>query len=80
MKAVGSQVEFMKVGGFFRSERVQKINRLIEIEKYLMENDMLSTDIDVELAHQMTTIEVPISEKYTKMLQQSEESKTLKKK
>jgi hypothetical protein len=77
---VGAQTEFLRVGGFYRSERVQKINRLIEIEKYLSDNDMLSTEADAELSSHVATIEIPISEKYTKMMQQSEESKALKKK
>lgn len=31
----------MKIGGFNRSERVNKINRLIEIEQYLNERELL---------------------------------------
>jgi hypothetical protein len=38
---VGSQVGYIKIGGFNRSERVNKINRLIEIESYLAEKDLL---------------------------------------
>ena len=41
LKSVGSQVGYVKIGGFNRSERVNKINRLIEIENYLGENDLL---------------------------------------
>lgn len=39
--AVGNQVSFIKIGGFQRSERIKKINRLIEIESYLKENNLL---------------------------------------
>lgn len=38
---VGYQMNFMRIGGFNRSERVNKINRLIEIENYLQEKDLL---------------------------------------
>ncbi len=38
---MGSQVGYIKIGGFNRSERVNKINRLIEIESYLAEKDLL---------------------------------------
>jgi len=38
---VGNQVSFIKIGGFQRSERVKKINRLIEIESYLKEKNLL---------------------------------------
>ncbi|CAF0987210.1 unnamed protein product [Brachionus calyciflorus] len=39
--AVGNQVKFLKIGGFNRSERVNKINRLIDIEYYLSDNKKL---------------------------------------
>jgi len=38
---VGGQVNYMKIGGFNRCERVNKINRLIEIENYLADRDLL---------------------------------------
>jgi len=34
-------VNFLKVGGFNRQERVKKLNRLIEIEDYLNQNGLL---------------------------------------
>ena len=77
---MGSQVEFLKVGGFFRSERVQKINRLIEIEKYLADNNMISMDENTDWYSRAVCIEIPVPEKYMKIMQQSEENKTLKKK
>ncbi len=77
---MGSQVEFLKVGGFFRSERVQKINRLIEIEKYLADNNMISSDENTDWYSQAVCIEIPVPEKYMKIMQQSEENKTFKKK
>jgi hypothetical protein len=33
---------FIKIGGFNRSERVNKINRLIEIETYLRDSGVLA--------------------------------------
>ena len=39
---MGNQVSFIKIGGFQRSERVNKINRLIAIESYLKENSLLA--------------------------------------
>ena len=50
----------MKIGGFNRSERVNKINRLIEIEQYLNERELL-----VNLSEQngdikfITDLEIP---------------------
>lgn len=38
---MANQVRFLRIGGFNRSERVSKLNRLIEIEAYLAENKKL---------------------------------------
>lgn len=57
---VANQMTFMKVGGFNRSERVNKLNRLIEIENYLADQDLLvnlnEVSSDTEFVNE---IEVP---------------------
>ena len=46
--AVGCQANFLRVGGFNRSERVSKLNRLIDIEDHLIENKLLKVSNESE--------------------------------
>lgn len=53
--SVANQLSHIKIGGFSRSERVNKINRLIEIEEYLRsKSQLLEEDIK-----EFGTIEIP---------------------
>lgn len=52
--AVGCQATYLKIGGFNRAERVAKLNRLIEIEQYLAEKNMLLSSSFNEQASQVS--------------------------
>ena len=41
IKSVAKQAKFLRIGGINKSERLEKVNRLIEIEQYLGENQRL---------------------------------------
>lgn len=53
--AVGCQAKFIKVGGLCRDERASKLNRLLEIESYLKQQDKLGRCEE----HNFVTINVP---------------------
>lgn len=70
---VGNQMSFMKVGGFNRSERVNKLNRLIEIENYLGEKDLLVNLNEVSGEHEFVS-EVQVPDEYFDTIQSYRQS------
>jgi len=77
-KAVGTQARYLKIGGFNRMERVNKLNRLIEIEQYLIDHNLLeSTDLSSSANFQYD-FEVPaeFTEAVQIYMHQVEEMKT----
>ena len=54
---------FIKIGGFNRSERVNKINRLIEIETYLRDSGVLA-DVKEKPAELNLPTNLDIPEEY----------------
>lgn len=60
MKAVGNNAKFIKIGGMNRSERIEKINRLLEIEDYLLENNLLdqSSSVNQDVSQLLESINI----------------------
>jgi enolase len=74
---VANQVGFVKIGGFYRSERVSKINRLIEIEEFLKERDLL-VETPEKVYEFATNFQIP--EEVAEQLARQEEAASLAKK
>jgi hypothetical protein len=65
----------LRIGGLNRSERISKINRLIEIEQHLNENNLLETNQVNDLEK---TLNFKIPPYFVNLLQQAEEAKLTK--
>ncbi len=76
LAVASNKASYLRVGGFNRIERVSKINRLIEIECYLRENDLL-------IDNSSKSIEFPsnfeVSEDIKQQIKELEESTSVKK-
>lgn len=71
LKSVANQVGFLRIGGFNRSERVAKVNRLIEIENYLRESGLLAENSG-KVFEFATGFEIP--EEIVQQINQQEEA------
>jgi hypothetical protein len=69
---VANQVKFIRIGGILRSERVAKLNRLVEIEHYLRAAESLNDCRGETLPF---PLDFDIPEKYLEAMRAQEETK-----
>ena len=74
-KSVASQVKFIRIGGMNRLERVVKINRLIEIEQYLKDNNRLIAYNDPSREFKFNELALEIPDDYLSTIKNQEENK-----
>ena len=58
-QSVANQVSYIKIGGFNRLERVNKLNRLLEIESILANRNMLFSPDNKLIDQKIVEIEIP---------------------
>lgn len=76
---MATQVKFLRIGGLNRSERVGKLNRLIEIESFLSENNMLVDTKDPSREIKFTAgLDIPEDYMISIKLQEETGKKTVK--
>ena len=75
---MANQVNYFKIGGFNRYERVNKINRLIEIENFLKENELLGEQSSQMIEKVFSDFK--LSDEITQQIQQIEENSVQTKK
>ena len=77
-QSVASQVKFLRIGGLNRSERISKLNRLCEIERYLEDSNMLVDSKETSRDIKFTAgLEIP-TDILTAMKSQEENKKPIK--